>query len=413
MKLTTMALRNLGRNRRRTALTAVSMGIAMLLVMFLNGLMDGMMGNLIFNATKDEYGHISVTTAAYLEREKFMPVSEYVHEAERVKAAIAATPGLAGRISLVAERTRFGVLLSSGSSSKAALCIAGDTATERDLLMLDRNIKEGAYLKGPGETIIGQGIATDLGLKVGDTLKVVTQKADYGLGFKKFRIVGIFLTNVNSLDGNVFQIDVKDAAELLGTSGGASQLLVMLDDYRLAAKDAPLVRVALERAGFTGLSVRSWEEQGGAVGMLHQYEPLFGYLYVFVAFLGAFVIANVMLMVVLERKREIGILKAMGMPRRDILTLFLVEGTMLGVIGSAAGVILGLGLNLLVSVVGIDYSSAMAGFAWPIDPIIRTSVNPLAGLALFFVGAAVAAVIAWLPSSKAARMDAVEAIRSI
>jgi putative ABC transport system permease protein len=413
MKLTTMAIRNLGRNRRRTVLTALSMAIAMTLVMFMNGLIDGMMDNLLFNATKDDFGHINVTTRGFRARQKFLPVEEYIKDADAVAATISSLPALAGKVRMVEERTRFGVLLSSGASTKPALCIAGDPEKERHLLMLDRNVRQGAYLAKPGEAIIGTGIAKDLGLKVGDTLKVVSEKADYGLGMKKFRIAGIFFTNVNALDGNVFQVGLDDARDLLGTEGGATQIIVMLDNYKAAAGLAPLVAAGLEKAGFKDLSVKSWNQEGGAVAYIGGMRPVFDFIYVIVAFLGAFVIANVMLMVVLERKREIGILKAMGMPPREILGLFLVEGTMLGGIGAVVGVVAGLCLNLLVHVTGIDYSRAMAGFAWPMDPVIRTAVNPLAGLVLLLVGVVVAAIIAWLPSRKAARMDPVEAMRSV
>jgi ABC-type antimicrobial peptide transport system permease subunit len=103
----------------------------------------------------------------------------------------------------------------------------------------------------------------------------------------------------------------------------------------------------------------------------------------------------------------------MGMPRREILALVLMEGTMLGVIGSAAGVVLGLGLCALFGVVGMDFSGAMASFSWPMDNIIYATVSPSSALLLFLLGAAVAAVIAFLPSRRAATMDAVEAIRSV
>jgi len=142
-------------------------------------------------------------------------------------------------------------------------------------------------------------------------------------------------------------------------------------------------------------------------------EKMFSWIYIIIAFLGAFVIANVMMMVVLERKKEIGILKAMGMPRREILYLFLVEGCLLGAIGSAAGVLLGLSLCVLFSKVGMDFSSAMASFSWPMDNVIYTTVSLTDALFLFLLGVAVAAVIAFLPSRKAANMDPIDAIRSI
>jgi putative ABC transport system permease protein len=408
-----MAIRNLGRSKRRTILTALSVCIAMLMVMFLDGFVGGFVQNIVTNFTKDDVGHIKITTAAYRVREKFMPVSEYMHDSDRIAAAVRDMSELKGEVKVVAERIRFGVLLSSGTSTKSALCIAGDPEVEKGLLMLDRSVKSGSYLTAPGQALIGAGIAKDLGFKVGDTLKVVTEKSDFGLGFKRFKIAGIFATDVNALDGNIFQIGLDDARELLGAEGGSTQILVMLSNYRHSGAAAKTIRAGLEKEGFTGLAVVPWTESGSFADLMVLMEKMFSWIYIIIAFLGAFVIANVMMMVVLERKKEIGILKAMGMPRREILYLFLVEGCLLGAIGSAAGVLLGLGLCVLFSKVGMDFSSAMASFSWPMDNIIYTTVSLTDALFLFLLGVAVAAVIAFLPSRKAANMDPIDAIRSI
>jgi len=413
MKLRQLALRNLGRNRRRTALTALSVGIAMMMVMMLNGFIGGFVGNVVTNYTKNDVGHINVTTKEYRSRERFMPVQEYIRDSGKVAAAIGAIPELKGKLKTVEERIRFSVILASGDNTKTTLCVAGDPVAEKGLLMLDRSIKEGAYLSAPGDAIIGSGLAKDLGLKLGGELDVVTQKADYGLGFKKFKVAGIFTTNINSLDGDLFQVSLDDARDLLGMDGGATQIIVMLDDYADADRYAPVVEAGLETAGFSDLSTISWTKSGPFASLMVFVTVLYNWIYVIIAFLGAFVIANVMMMAVLERKKEIGILKAMGMPPREILGLFLMEGSMLGLLGSIAGVVLGLVFDLVFSKVGMDFSNAMASFSWPMDNMVYTTVDPLAALLLLLLGVAVAAVIAFLPSRSAAKMDPVEAIRSI
>ena len=413
MKISTMALRNLGRSKRRTLLTALSVCIAMMLVMFLDGFVAGMVQNIVTNFTKDDVGNIKVTTTTYHDRERFMPIAEYMRDAGKIATTIQAMPELKGEVKAVAERIRFGVLLSSGTSTKTALCIAGDPVAEKGLLMLDRSVKSGSYITAPGEAIIGAGIARDLGFKVGDILKVVTQKADYGLGFKRFKIAGIFATNVNALDGNLFQVGLGDAQELLGMEGGSTQIIVMLSNYRHSDADAATIRTGLEKAGFQGLAVVPWTKSGSFADLMLLMGKMFSWIYVIIAFLGAFVIANVMMMVVLERKKEIGLLKSMGMPKREILYLFLTEGCLLGALGSAAGILLGLGLCFLFSKVGMDLSSAMASFSWPMDNIVYATVSLPDALILFLLGVAVAAVIAFLPSRKAALMDPIEAIRSV
>jgi putative ABC transport system permease protein len=241
----------------------------------------------------------------------------------------------------------------------------------------------------------------------------VTQKADYGLGYKRFAIVGVFSTNVNSLDGNLFQVGLEDARDLLGIPDGATQIIVMLEDYRRSEAAAKSIGAALAAAGMDGLVAVPWTKSGSFASLMIISEKMFAWIFVIIAFLGAFVIANVMMMVVLERKREIGILKSMGMPRREILYLFLLEGALLGALGSAAGVGLGFGLCEVFSAVGMDFSSAMSSFSWPMDNMIYATANPVDALLLFLLGVAVAAVIAFLPSRSAATMDPIEAIRSV
>ncbi len=129
-------------------------------------------------------------------------------------------------------------------------------------------------------------------------------------------------------------------------------------------------------------------------------------------FLGSFIIANVMMMVVLERRREIGILKSMGMRRPRILALFLAEGSMLGAFGSAAGVAAGMALNAWLNAVGMDVSKLIGGTDYQMDNVIRPAVHPLAGLGFFALGVLVSAIIAFLPSRSAAAMDPIEAIRA-
>lgn len=412
MRLFTMAVRNLRRNRRRSLLAGLSVLISILLIFFMNGLMNGMMGSIVKNYTKNEVGHINITTEGYRTRERFMPVDESIASSPEVARTIEEAPELKGKILLTEERIRFGVVLSSGLASKAALGIAGDAEKEKDLLMLDRSVAQGSYLTAPGQAILGAGLARDLGLGVGDVLKVVTQKADYGLGFKRFRISGIFKTNVNTLDNSVFQIGLADARALLGLDDGAQQILVMLKDYRESDGTAALIDSILNGTGYDGLSVRSWTSIGDFPRFVSMAKTMYLYIYVFVAFLGAFIITNIMMMVVLERRKEIGILKSMGMPKGDILKLFLMEGTLLGVVGSAAGVVLGLAMTAVLARTGMDFSAAMAGFDWPMDNIVYPTVNPLVGLAFFALGSAVAAVVSFLPSRSAAKMNPIDAIRS-
>ncbi len=412
-----MAWRNIGRNKRRSLLAASSVFIAILLVVFLDGLAFGFLESMTRNFTKNDSGHVNVTTSAYRARERFMPVSEALPDSGAVAAVIKAIPSLAGTVTEVAQRMRFGVVLSSPSGTKTALCIAGDPETEKRLLMLDRSIlKGGSYCDAPGTAIVGEKLATDLGLKVGDPLKIITQKADSGLGFKRLRVSGIFRSGVSGLDGGTFQMRLDDARELLGLGGpgggGATQVIVMLEDYRRSDQAATQISAALGAAGMTGLSVASWRSLGDIARLVDYAQAAYAWIEVLVAFLGAFIIANVMMMVALERRREIGILKSLGMDQKGILAIFLAEGTLMGFAGAVAGAALGLALNLIFSTKGYDFSAALSGLDYPIDNVIHPVVSILRTMACALLGGLVSAVMSYLPARGAARMECVEAIRS-
>ncbi len=412
--ITAMAMRNLRRNRRRTVLAAVSIGLSVMLMTFMSGYVNGFMRNMAKNVTKTETGHIRITTSGFDSRSRFMPVDECISDPAAAVAALRASPALAGELDTVAERILFGTLLSNGPNTKTAFGFAGDPETEKNLLGLDRSIVEGNYLAGRGETIIGRKLAADLGLSVGDSIRVVTQGADYGLHLKKFRISGIFFTNLNQLDSGAFQIPLEDAKELLRTGGGVQQILVMLKDYRKASALVPTVEAALKAVPGAGtLVAKSWREIGEYPKLITMMEKTYGNIYLLVALLGAFIISNILMMVVLERKKEIGILKSLGLKRREVLRLFVTEGAAMGALGSGAGAILGLGINAVFSVYGIDFSSALGNMTMPLDPVLHTVFDPLAAVQMFFLGILVAIAVSILPSRRAATVNAVDAIKSV
>ena len=414
MKIVAFAARNVVRNRRRSILAATSVMLSILMVIILQGFIAGFMDSLIRNYTKNETGHVNIATVGYREKVRFMPIDDFIENSDQLSTAIRNALLTIDPKVLVAQRIRFGVLLSSDKGSKQAFAVAGDPETERKLLMLDsRLIEGGTYSSEPGTTILGSVLAADLGLRVGDSLKIVTEKSDGGLGFKKLKISGLFRTGVNAFDGTMFQMSLEDARSLLGMEGGAQQIAVMLGSSSGVEKALKLVKEITGRTGPQSLSVVPWDQIGEYPKMIKMLNPIYVWVFVVVAFLGAFIIANVMTMVVLERKREIGILKSMGMSRDRILALFLMEGSLLGLGGSAAGALLGWGVNAVFARIGFDMTQAMAGLSWPLDNVIYPSANLASPLFGILLGTAVAACVAYFPSKKAARLAPIDAIRSV
>jgi len=379
----------------------------------MDGLISGVVDSMARNFTKNDTGHVNVATADYRKRERFMPASAALKDSDAVVAAIRSTPRLGPDLVRVTPRIKMGVVLSSAQGNKAALAIAGDPQAEKSMLMLDRAILPGgAYLDAAGTAIVGKKLASDLGLRVGDTLKIITEKADYGLGFKKLKVSGIFSTGVDVFDGSTFMMRLDDARDLLGLDRGASQVLVMLRSYKDADRAATLISAHLAAAGFGGLSVQSWSALGDIASLIKLTSAVYFWGEIIVAFLGAFIIANIVMMVVLERKREIGILMSMGMERARILWLFLVEGVLMGTIGSAAGVAVGTALNALLGARGLNMTKTISGAGIPLDNVIHPVVHPGSVAWFFVLGILVSVIVSLLPSRTASRMDPIDAIRS-
>lgn len=426
MNLISYAWRNLLRNTRRSLLAVLSTFLATLLVVAGNGLTEGFLDSMVRNYAKNETGHVNITTSSYRERARFLPIDDYIADADQLVSEIEQMDGAgvgtgagagaasAGSGITAAPRIRFGILLSSGLFTKPAVAIAGDPEKEKSLLMLNRNILPGgSYCDEPGTAIIGSGLAKDLGLKPGDKLKIIATRADGGIGFKSLKVSGIFQTGTNALDGSIFQMRLDDAQNMLGMPGGAQQILVMLPDYRLADTWQKKIGAVLAAHGQGQLSVLPWSAIGDYPKLILMASSIYMAMWFFIALLGAFIIANIMTMVVLERRRETGILMAMGMPPRRIILSFLLEGTMMGFGGSVLGTAAGIAFNAAFSRKGFDLSSALAGFSWPIDNIIKPTISVSGVLAGILFCTVAAAIMSLLPSWRASRMEVVDALKAV
>ncbi len=406
-----MAMRNLLRNKRRSALAFLSVALAVLLCVVMEGLMGGYLSSLVKNYTKNDTGHIRITTAEFASRAEFRPVDTLVSDPSAIEAKIMADPALRPEIGLMTQRITFGVLLEHKGRNKAALAIAGDPATERRLLYLQQSIEPGGrYIEGRGETILGSRLAADLGLSVGDTLKVVATASDGSLQLAKFKIVGLFRSGITSFDDRIFQIPLADAKRFLRTGGATQEILIMLKDYHEADAVAKAITALLHDPK---LAVVPWTAIGDYAQLIEFQQRVMSFMLVIVLFLGAFIITNIMTMVVLERKREIGILKSMGLARPQMLRLFLWEGTFLGLVGSLIGAVVGYGINVILHFRGVDFGAALGSLGLPLDNVVYWTLDPSFAIGTVVLASAIAGIVSVIPSLRAARMSATEAMKSV
>lgn len=415
MYLIKLAFRNVFRNRRRSLLAVSSVMLAVTFMVLINGMISGVMESLVKNSTKNQTGHVRISTKAFQEKSNFLPVDENLSGLQTLRQLISETD-TENQVDLVTPRIQFGVVLDHDGKNQTAIATAGDLEEEKELMMLQGSISQGRYIEGPREVIIGETLANALNYKIGDQLKLMTQASDYSLRMRKFLVVGLFKTGVEAMDKNLFQIPLSDARKLLRMDNEESQqLLVMLKHYTESRDFAQALQAKIDAHPEFGQNIKaqSWTEIGDTWFMINNAKQIYKFIYVIISFLGAIIIGNIMMMVVLERSHEIGVLKSMGMSKGDILKMFLMEGTILGTAGTLTGLIPAIGLSLWLAKTGVDFSSMTKGINMPIDNIIYWQLEWSTIGMICFLGITVSAALSFLPARRGAALNPVEAIKSL
>lgn len=275
--------------------------------------------------------------------------------------------------------------------ARASVALLGiDPPRYQRIIPLADDLIAGRFLVGAGNAVIGKELARDLGLGIGDKLRL-----DAGEGREAVvDIAGIFELGVRELDARYVYLDLKQAQTLLDLPGGVTVIDTTVAEIFQADE------VARRLARLTGLRAESWMETNGQLlNALSSQSMTTEMIRVFVGISVAFGIASVLAVSVVQRTREIGILRAMGSPRGQILRVFLLQGGLLGLLGSACGGLVGWGLVQAFNLFGPRL------FIIPVDP----TLVPLAMLVATVTGVLAAA----MPARRAARYDPAVAIRYV
>jgi lipoprotein-releasing system permease protein len=265
-----------------------------------------------------------------------------------------------------------------------------DPVRYQRIIPLGEDIVAGSLRVGAGDEVIGRLLADDLGVRIGDKIRLVAA----GARDAQVNVAGIFELGVRELDQRYVFLDLKQAQSLLDLPGGVTVIDITVRD--IFAADGVAARIA----GRTGLAAESWMQSNAQLmNALRSQSLSTGMISFFVALSVAFGIASVLSITVVQRTREIGILRAMGTRQRQMLKVFLVQGAVLGFAGSAIGAFAGYGLVWAFNVFGPGL------FYIPVAPTLVPVSMAIATLTGTFAAA--------VPARRAARLDPVVAIRHV
>lgn len=402
MPITVLALKNVVRQRRRSlvALLAVACGVASLILA--SGFIEW---NLWFgreSTIHSQLGHVRIFKSGYLESGHADPFANVLNDDPNRLRLIKAQP----EVSAVAPRLSFNGLISHGDSTISFIGEGVDPDAER---LLSRSLTivqgEGLSTGAPQGIILGQGLAANLGVGIGDTVVLVANTGTGGINAVEVKVRGLFATITKAYDDSALRVPISMARQLIRVSGAHSYAL-LLD--KTESTDAVIDRLRRLLPGRT-LEIVPWYQ---LADFYNKTAKLFSrqvdVLRVIIAVIIVLSISNSMMMSVLERTGEIGTALALGTRRSQILRQFLVEGGSLGVFGGVLGLIGGYAIARLVSAVGIPMP-APPGMAFGYTAQIAVTLPMALQAAALAVATTIAASL--YPAWVASRMNIVDALR--
>ncbi len=408
MRLVKLALRNLFRNTRRTILTLAAIGLGLAMMLFVVNLQHGTYQSMIRTGISSMAGHVVVQAQGYQEdREPTLLVQD--------ASAVVATMASEYPQAVVAPRIFTGGLLMSAYSSMGVALTGLDAAAELQVQDLHEKLVDGAWLgEDDRELIIGVDMADALDVELGDKLVYMGQNGSDEVQSRLFRVCGIFRMGSAQFDGRLAFAHLAAAQELMGGGDVANMVTLHMPEPDDAFEATPQLQALLGRPE---LDVRHWKDALPEIFALIQVDRGSGdVMLAVIGLIVAFGVLNTMMMSVLERTREFGVMLSLGMRPRQIAWLVLLEGLVLGLLGALAGVLLGLAFSWPAVHYGIDYSGLMGGDTMEsggllIDALVFAAWDPVR-MGIYFAGAVAFCFFAAVyPAWSISRLRPVQALR--
>ncbi len=408
-----IALRNIFRNKRRSVLTGLAIAVAVMIAVYLWSFLTGIMDDMFDNMIRLTNGHLRILNKDYVERKRMLPLEANIPDYLAVEKIAKADPD----VTLAVGRIKFGVLLEHEGRNKPVFGNGIVPETESQISHLDLKMVEGRMIRsGQEEMNIGVYLARDLGLKLGDTLTVVTQTAYGSITAMNLKIVGIFSFGVQSVDKTTFYLPLDKAQQLLDLDNKVTEIFVFVKDMNKSREAAQKIQALLDRAYPGKYSAQAWQDEQILYFYMTWARYTYALIYFLVIFLASFTILNTMYMSVLERTKEIGMMKALGMKDRQVMGVILIEALLIGGIASFIGAIWGSGVAYYLATEGIDFTRTfeqMGTINFPISYVYRAVFSFGIIFFGFCMGILFSLLAAVPPSLRAAQMEPTEALREI
>jgi ABC-type lipoprotein release transport system permease subunit len=403
-----LAWRNIWRHRTRTIIIVIAMGMTMALMMWYDGLMNGFTDAIYGNAVKVLGGNIQVHAAGYRAQASSTPLLPLADPQAVIKAAEANPLTLAAT-----QRINTGGLVTSREGAFSVGITGIEPEKELSVNIIGQNVKAGRNLTSSDldNILIGKGLADAMSVQVGDRITLVGSAQHNQMRQRTMTVIGIYDLGIPDLEKQTVYISLAEAQSLYELSGQSTEVAIFLK--QLGEENAVINSM---KPNLPGYEIESFEanypDLASAINGKNSVMDIFSVIIIAIAGVG---ILNLLLMAVYERTREIGMLGAMGLKPYQISLLFMLEGMMIGLVGIAVGIVLGLAINGILMKVGLDFGSLTQAASYM--ALMKGRAYPTWGTEKLLMRASVVAIISVLasliPAIEAGRREPAEALHFV
>ncbi len=401
-----IAWRNIWRNRRRSLIIIIAIVIGIFAGTFAAALIKGMIEQRVQNVINTELSHIQLHEPDFLKLKEAERYLENINDKTKILDTIQG-------VSAHSERLIINCMVASAETGSGVQLIGVNPEKESKVTNLHEQIYEGTYFGENKDNgiIIGKKLAEKLKVKLKSKVVLTFQALDDTLVYEAFRVVGIFETVNSTYDETHAFVRKSRLAEALEMPANtAHEVAILLDRNNLTQP----VKSKLEQQ-LSSISVKSWTDLSPEMQVLTKGMEFSMYVFIIIILLALlFSIVNTMLMVVLERTKEIGMLMSVGMSRLRVFIMILLESVYLSGFAGIIGVGIGYGIAKFASVQGIDlsnlYGQGLKTYGY--NPMMYPDIdfNMVVNITIMVIITGVIASI--VPARRALKLNPAEAVRT-
>jgi ABC-type lipoprotein release transport system permease subunit len=407
-KFLKLAWRNAWRNWRRTSIAVVAIVLGLVLLLFFDGFIKGSDQAIFGNAVRLYGGNVQAHAPGFREKASRLPLLP-LESADAVVEAATAEP----QVLAAAKRINTGGIVSSREGAFPVVITGIEPGVEAPLSIQAENVTQGRFLlDDDGDAIlIGQGLADLLRVSAGDRVKLLGRGKNEEIRQRTMTIVGTYDLGMAEAEKGAVFITLPEAQSLYNLRDGVTEVAISLESV---GQEEPVVSAL--QAALPSYEIDSWDtlrpEMRQTLATKLAFTSVFGLVVVFIASIG---ILNIQLMAVFERTREMGVLAAVGMKGRQIMNVFLLEGTLIGAVGAVIGCLLSAILLGVLGDVGIDFSfaSEMGEMTALLGDRIYPSVTAADIISRGITVTLIVAIASLYPAWQASRKEPAEALHHV